>query len=495
MSIKSRLRLSYIAMPIIPFILIIIVSNIFMSYIGGEAGYGLGNKIQKNNNPLIQIISSNNKFMKNINMQILQNPDKLLDQSYLSQLDKSIDAEYTGIALRKSSKIIYSSDYIKNDINEVSLPSFSSDTLENSNKKIHILGQQYFYFSDGSEGSIFFLVNTEGYKKVFERSSIFLILFSLIILVIITGIFTYWMSRSFIKPLKELEKAANEIKKGNLDYTLNINSKDEIGEVSHSFEEMRLRLKNSLEMQQQYEENRKELISNISHDLKTPITSIKGYIEGIKDGIADTPEKMDKYVNTIYTKANYMDSLINDLFLFSKLDLNKITFKFQLVDMISYLKDCVEEINFELDHSNTDLSLDVPEKSIFVNIDVQQLKRTILNIVENSIKYKTDRELKIDIILEEDTNNVIIEIRDNGKGIPKESLPYIFDRFYRADTSRETIIGGSGLGLAITKKIIEEHKGTIWVHSEQNKGTSIFFSLKKYQVTGKKVKYEKDIDS
>jgi len=137
MSIKSRLRLSYIAMPIIPFILIVIVSNIFMSYIGGESEY-LGNKIQKNNNPLTQIISSNNKFMKNVNMQILKNPDKLLDQSYLSQLDKSIEAEYTGIALRKNSKIIYSSDYIKNDINEVSLPSFSSDTLENSNKKIHI---------------------------------------------------------------------------------------------------------------------------------------------------------------------------------------------------------------------------------------------------------------------------------------------------------------------------------------------------------------------
>ncbi|MDV3425993.1 MAG: hypothetical protein LIR50_02235, partial [Bacillota bacterium] len=146
MSIKSRLRLSYIAMPIIPFILIIIVSNIFMSYIGGESGY-LGNKIQKNSNPLTQIISSNNKLMKNVNMQILKNPDKLMDQSYLSQLDKSIDAEYTGIVLRKNSKIIYSSDYIKNDINEVSLPSFSSVILENSNEKIHILGQQYFYFS------------------------------------------------------------------------------------------------------------------------------------------------------------------------------------------------------------------------------------------------------------------------------------------------------------------------------------------------------------
>jgi histidine kinase len=289
---------------------------------------------------------------------------------------------------------------------------------------------------------------------------------------------SYWTSRTLVKPLKELEKAANEIKQGNLDYNIKINSKDEIAQLSKTFEEMRLRLKESLELQQQYEENRRELISNISHDLKTPITSIKGYVEGIKDGVADTPEKMDKYVTTIYTKAIYMDNLINDLFLFSKLDLNKENFKYQMVDMVSYIKDCVDEISFDLDTSEVELTSILPEKLIYAEIDVQQIKRTIMNIVGNSIKYKKDEKLKVDIILSESKDYITVEIKDNGKGIPEESLSYIFERFYRSDVSRGTTVGGTGLGLAIAKKIIEEHKGKIWAESELGEGTSIFFSLK-----------------
>jgi len=289
---------------------------------------------------------------------------------------------------------------------------------------------------------------------------------------------SYWTSRTLVKPLKELEKAANEIKQGNLDYNIKINSKDEIAQLSQTFEEMRLRLKESLELQQQYEENRRELISNISHDLKTPITSIKGYVEGIKDGVADTPEKMDKYVTTIYTKAIYMDNLINDLFLFSKLDLNKENFKYQKVDMVSYIKDCVDEISFDIDTSEVELASILPEKLIYAEIDVQQIKRTIMNIVGNSIKYKKDEKLKVDIVLSESKDYITVEIKDNGKGIPAESLSYIFERFYRSDVSRGTTVGGTGLGLAIAKKIIEEHKGKIWAESELGEGTSIFFSLK-----------------
>jgi histidine kinase len=480
MSIKKRLRLTYIAMLIIPFILIVIVSNIFMSFVGGNSDYSLDNKIARNNFALFaEIISSNTKVMRSINKQILQEPNKLLDHEYLQELEKNIVIHYSGIVLRTNDEIVYSSDYIKKDITSSSLPSFASDISEQPTKGLYILSQQDFYFKDGNEGSIFYILNLEGFKKVFRENSIITLISALIILAFTNGVLNYLISKGFIKPLKELERAANEIKQGNLDYSINIDAKDEIGELSHSFEEMRLRLKQSLELQQQYEENRKELISNISHDLKTPITSIKGYIEGIKDGVADTPEKMDKYVSTIYAKATYMDSLINDLFLFSKLDLNKIEFKFQTVDITNYLKDCVEEINFDLDHSVIDLTLEAPEKTIPVKIDVQQLKRTILNIVGNSIKYKTDKKLKIDILLKETTDYVTIEIRDNGKGIANDALPYVFDRFYRADSSRESIIGGSGLGLAIAKRIIEEHKGSIWIESELNKGTSIFFTLRK----------------
>lgn len=474
MSIKLRLRMTYIAMLIIPTILIIILSNIFMSFMGGSSKYNMGEKM---NNYSTKIISENNKLTKNISKQLAENPDKFLDKEYLLQLDENIGVRYTGIVLRIDGKVTYASEDIKKHLDPSLLPSFNSDKLEQQNKRLYILSQQDFKLKDGGEGSIFYALSTEGFKESFRENSIVVIVIALIILTLSNGILTYWVSKTIIKPLKELEKAANEIKQGNLEYLVNIYSKDEIGEVSHSFEEMRLRLKKSLELQQQYEENRKELISNISHDLKTPITSIKGYIEGIKDGIADTPEKMNKYVSTIYTKANYMDSLINDLFLYSKLDLNKVPFKFQVVDIVNYIKDCVEEISFDLNPSFVELTAEVPKKSIMVKLDVQELKRTIMNIVGNSIKYKGEGKLQIVIIVKESNEHIIVEIKDNGKGISKEALPYIFDRFYRAESSRETLIGGSGLGLAISKKIIEEHRGRIWAESEPGSGTSIFFSL------------------
>lgn len=479
MTIKSRLRLTYIAMIIIPFTLIITISNIFVDHVVGKAEEGYESKFQRNAYKLFtDIITSNNKLQKKINRQVLQDPNKILDKEYLLDLEDTTTVSNTGIVLKVNKEIFYISDYLKKYIEKDSLPDFNSEKKGQPGDNLYILGQQDFYFKDGSEGSIFYIVNIDGFKRIFRESSLIILISSLIILTLTNLVLSYWTSKTLVKPLKELEKAANEIKQGNLDYNIKINSKDEIAQLSQAFEEMRLRLKESLELQMQYEENRKELISNISHDLKTPITSIKGYVEGIKDGVADTPEKMEKYVETIYTKASYMDSLINDLFLFSKLDLNKESFKFQKVDIVNYLKDCVEEISFDLDPSKVELTSNLPNEAVFAEIDVQQLKRTILNIVGNSIKYKREEKLKIEIILRKNSDEVTIEIKDNGKGIPEEGLSYVFDRFYRSDASRGTTIGGTGLGLAIAKKIIEEHKGKIWAESELDKGTSIFFTLK-----------------
>jgi histidine kinase len=476
MSIKTRLRMTYFAMLIVPVILIILLSHIFTSYMGGSSRYDLGDKM---NNYTSRIISENNSFNNDTVKELLKSPDKLLDKNYLSQLNKETGLNHTGIILRVDNTVTFASDNIKTEVMEELLPAFNGDLLEQKNKDLYILSKQDFYFTDGRAGSIFYALNTNGFKNAFRENSLVVIITALIILTLSTGVLTYWVSKTIIKPLKELEKAADEIKQGNLEYSAKICTRDEIGQVSYSFEEMRLKLKRSLELQQQYEENRKELISNISHDLKTPITAIKGYVEGIKDGVADTPEKMNKYVSTIYSKATYMDSLINDLFLYSKLDLNKVPFKFQEVDIVNYIKDCVEEISFDLNPDLVQINSKVPEKSIMVKIDVQELKRTIMNIVGNSIKYKDDGKLNIDISLKEAEGKINIEIRDNGKGISKEALPYIFDRFYRAEASRETTIGGSGLGLAISKKIIEEHGGVIWAESQLGKGTTIGFVLNK----------------
>lgn len=302
----------------------------------------------------------------------------------------------------------------------------------------------------------------------------------LLALIITNGLLTYFVSKSIIKPVNKLSEAAQQIREGNLDFKIEPMNKDEIGKLAETFEQMRSKLKESAELQKTYEENRKELIANISHDLKTPITSIKGYVEGIQDGVANTPEKMDRYIKTIYTKSVDMDHLIDELFLYSKLDLHRVPFHFEEVDLKSYLVDYIEELRFDIEKDGVVVSFHAERDiSYIVMADREQLKRVITNIVQNSLKHMNKIEERIHVSLSLKEEDVLIQVQDNGIGIPKEDLPYIFDRFYRADPSRNRATGGSGLGLAIVKRIVEEHGCEIWAESKLGEGTSIFFTLKK----------------
>jgi signal transduction histidine kinase len=283
-----------------------------------------------------------------------------------------------------------------------------------------------------------------------------------------------------IKPLKKLEEGTKKIKNGDLDFNIISTSKDELGRVCNSFEKMRVELKSSIEKQVQYEENRKELISNISHDLKTPITAIKGYSQGIIDGVANTEEKRDRYLQVIYAKSKDMDRLIDQLFLFSKLDLNRLPFEMKVVAAKPYFDHFIEDIEVELQVMGIHLSYknQIDEETKII-VDEQNLKRALTNIVQNSVKYMKKDHKKIDIHIEEIGDTIEVCIRDNGIGIKANEIEFIFDKFYRCDKSRNSEIGGSGIGLAITKQIIERHNGKIHASSEYGKYTSICFTLKK----------------
>ena len=245
---------------------------------------------------------------------------------------------------------------------------------------------------------------------------------------------------------------------------------------------MRLRLKESAEEKLSNEEENKVLISNISHDLKTPISAIKGYAEGIIDGVADTPEKMDKYVRTIYNKANEMNTLINELTIYSRIDTNRIPYNFSRINVAEYFGDCVEELGMDLESKNIELAyFNYTDENIQIIADPEQLKRVINNIVGNSVKYLDKQKGFINIRVQDAGDFIQVEIEDNGKGIAGKDLPYIFDRFYRTDTSRNSSIGGSGIGLSIVKKIVEDHGGSIWATSKESTGTVMHFVIRKYQ--------------
>ena len=308
-----------------------------------------------------------------------------------------------------------------------------------------------------------------------------MILISLVVPVIVICL-VLWIYHSIVTPIHMLQVATQNIKNGNLDFEVEVHNKDEIGELCEDFEEMRIRLKDNAEEKLRSEQQSKELISNISHDLKTPITAIKGYVEGLIDGVADTPEKQNKYLQTVYSKAIDMDHLINELSFYSKIDTNKIPYTFSRLNVVGYFEDCAEDLSRELEDEHIGFSYqNYVDDSVQMIADAEQIKRVINNIVGNSKKYSDKADTKIHMTIKDVGDFVQVEIEDNGKGIAAKDLPYIFDRFYRTDASRNSSKGGSGIGLSIVKKIMEDHGGKIWVTSKEGIGTVMYLVLIKYQ--------------
>ena len=314
-----------------------------------------------------------------------------------------------------------------------------------------------------------------------KRFMRYLIIAMMIILVMTSGLITAWINKDIYRPLKELSTAMQHIAEGDFEFRMTNMRQDEMGLLFENYEQMRLQLKENEEEKEQNEKKSKELVSNISHDLKTPITSIKGYVEGIMDGVADTPEKMDKYIKTIYNKANDMDRLINELTTYSGIDSNKIPYHFHILNISDYFSDCVEEVGLDLESRNISLIFtNLVSADTCVVADPEQLKKVINNIISNSVKYMGHDKGVIDIRILDEGESVKVEIEDDGKGIAAKDIGNIFERFYRTDSSRNSLQGGSGIGLSIVKKIIEDHGEYVWATSRVGEGTCMHFVLRKY---------------
>ena len=346
----------------------------------------------------------------------------------------------------------------------------------------YLIGSYAFLDGAGEEGVLYLVSDvTDSMPVLSQANSVFLIagIFVLMFSVLITG---SWLRNSLVKPLANLKKATNAIKEGNLDVKVEASGDDEIAALCRDFEEMRMHLKESADERLQTEKNNKVLLSNISHDLKTPITAIKGYVEGIQDGVASSPEKLDKYLHTIYNKANDMDKLVDELTLYSKIDTNRIPYNFEKIRARGYFEDCADELKEELEAEGVVLEFDCTvDPSVQIIGDAEQLKRVINNIISNSVKYMDKAKKQIAIRVRNDENYVRVEIEDNGKGIANKDIPFIFDRFYRTDSSRNSSTGGSGIGLSIVKKIVGDHGGRIWASSKEGVGTTMTIELRMFK--------------
>lgn len=305
---------------------------------------------------------------------------------------------------------------------------------------------------------------------------IIILVFSLSILIL-----SLITSRTIIKPLKKLANGANEISSGNLDFNIDYESTNEIGETVTAFNNMTQNLKASIEERRKLELSKKEMIAGLAHDIRTPLTSIKGYVEGLIDGIAKTPEMQQRYLKTIYSSTCDMERMTNELLTVSRLELGSIILNPTQISISAFMDDCASDISMFLEKNNFDFSYTKNcSEDAFCSIDVDNFERVIRNIIHNSIKYaKPNTKGKIELAIQEYQKSVIITIADNGIGLDAESLPKIFDSLYRADKARSNVKDGSGIGLAICKQIVELHGGRIWATSNEGEGLTIHISLEK----------------
>ncbi|MDO4313453.1 MAG: HAMP domain-containing sensor histidine kinase [Eubacteriales bacterium] len=492
MKLKTRLIVAFITVIILP----VMLSTLFILLVGKyqlnsiEKTYEIsGTSVQTLSNPMKMLGQLTVQPYRDLSAVARTSPEQLADATYLETFNDKLEQKKSYLLVRRDDTIVYMGTDLSNAEYVIDqLPEYDENKTTSENGMYlggdaqSLVKQVDFKYANGEAGSAFIITDVSNAMPEIQELAMDIVLIIIMVLFITAALLIFWIYRAVMSPLGRMQKVAENIKNGNLDFEVPQDTDDEFGQLFKDFEEMRKRLKDNAEEKLRFDRENKELISNISHDLKTPVTTIKGYAEGIMDGVADTPEKVDKYVRTIYNKANEMDTLINELTLYSKIDTNRIPYNFNTIPVNAYFDDCAEELSMELESKNTEFGyFNYVEGAVKVIADAEQIKRVIHNIINNSLKYMDKPKGIINLRVKDVGDFIQVELEDNGKGIAAKDLTNIFDRFYRTDASRNSSKGGSGIGLSIVKKIVEEHGGKIWATSREGTGTTMYFVLRKYQ--------------
>lgn len=276
--------------------------------------------------------------------------------------------------------------------------------------------------------------------------------------------------RNKLNYFKEITDGIAEISKGNLDYRVTVKGEDEFRTLAQNINHMSEQLINKIEDERRAERTKNELITNVSHDLKTPLTTIIGYLTLLNDKKYESQDILAEYVGKAYTKSLKLKKLIEDLFEYTKLSNGIIQANKLTIDLIALLEQQMGEISILAKQNNLSFVKRFSHPSIMVNVDSDLIARVFENVFSNAIKYSyKDLPGEILVTVTKETNHVQISVENQGNTIPTELLPLLFERFFRADQSRNSRTSGSGLGLAIAKSIIDLHGGEIYAESEANK--------------------------
>lgn len=438
----------------------------------------------------VSVILSINRFL-NTDFKIYDNDIRLIVSKQKNEIEKGIYNKgiYPYIVFGLDGRVLYNDTTFEYKVGELlnTQEMVQSDKSFRVNNK-HDIKESFILEQQGKvKGFVVFLIPEKDILIESDSDRVisvfFPMFFGIFISVSVVLARTVYFSRRILTPLKEISSSTKGIIAGNYDlevirtYEKEI-GENEVGDLTYSFELMRDELKAKQIKEEVLKKSQQELISCISHDLKTPISTIKAYSEGLRDGIARTPKAQEEYVNIIIGKTDLLIDMINELLEYSNAELNQLDINMDEVYFYEYFIPVMEELKVYVKQKNIDFAYELNTRDMLVNIDKRRITEVLYNLVENSIKYMKGSRGSIVIEAERQNRNVLIKVKDDGIGISPDDIPYVFDKFYRAEKSRSSSIPGSGLGLSICKYIIEEHGGDIYCKSRHNQGCEFGFTLK-----------------
>lgn len=334
------------------------------------------------------------------------------------------------------------------------------------------------FYEDGEECSIIAVSNetrnvlgSQSYLQKYVVPYVWIFgVCAVLIVVLVNACCSRWINSLIIPPMKEIRRGMQKVKSGVLDSEISVLRRDELGEVCEEFNEMQRQLKRSKEEQMKYEAYRKGLISSISHDLRTPLTTIKGYVGGILDGIADTDEKKKKYLLAVQTRTKDLENLVNQLSSYNKMENHTFNYQKEQTDLKEFVREYLEDNEAFISEHGLDILLSA-EDNIKLVMDRGAFKRILDNLLTNSIRYREKERSRIEIRIQKKEGRIIWSVADDGPGVEENCLEKIFESFCRLDAARSHCSEGSGLGLAIVKRIVIDPQGMIY--ARDNAGLEI----------------------
>ncbi len=384
------------------------------------------------------------------------------------------------ICVEIDSEVIYSNT----DFPVSELINYIGDYLE-TDEKVHTYVQDYMTVItqyDRNEKMKVYAIAGEYHEFWSQKNSLTTILILVLVdgifcigaLLLISQIFTKRLIEHITNPLGALSEGAKRMKEGNFSEPVKYKGDIEFEYVCEAFNEMQEHITEANAEKESYEKVRVEMVAGISHDLRTPLTAIRGTIKGIKDGVAATPELREKFLDTAYRRTIEMDRLLERLFYFSKLETGNMPLLFEKTEWREYLEAYVKRYELLIENESIKIKIKDVKKGLFSNVDREQMNRILDNILENSKKYAETDKLEITINISEEHAYVVLEVSDNGCGVSEDKISHIFEQFFRGDESR-SIKEGNGLGLYIVKYLVNAMEGS--VDAENRSGLTIRIRL------------------